>query len=112
MTVAYGFPCPNCGAESTETTRTTAYRNNRAGTLQRSRRCGRCGHGFQTVERLYGRPARKLTMTVARGIRKLAAQGISQAEIARNLAVSRKTVWNVVHQEQWTEPVSDERRDR
>jgi len=96
-----GFHCPNCGLEKTRVVNTQAWLTNRASSIARQRKCPRCGSIFHTVERLHERPARKLTVRKASAIRDAHSSGESQASLARAYGVSRKTIYNVVHNDQW-----------
>lgn len=96
-----GFHCPNCGLTKTRVVNTKAWLTNRASSIARQRKCSRCNQIFHTVERLHERPARKLTPRKASQIRDAHHAGTSQASLARSYGVSRKTIYNVVNNDQW-----------
>jgi transcriptional regulator NrdR family protein len=99
--VPEGFHCPNCGLEKTKVVNTKAWLTNRASSIARQRKCPRCNKVFHTVERIHERPSRKLTVRKASQIRDAHNNGASQASLARDYGVSRKTIYNVVNNDQW-----------
>jgi transcriptional regulator NrdR family protein len=94
--VTEGFHCPNCGLTKTRVVNTKAWLTNRASSIARQRKCSRCNQIFHTVERLH-----ELTPRKASQIRDAHHAGTSQASLARSYGVSRKTIYNVVNNDQW-----------
>jgi transcriptional regulator NrdR family protein len=87
--------------EKTKVVNTKAWLTNRASSIARQRKCPRCNKVFHTVERIHERPSRKLTARKASQIRDAHNNGASKASLARDYGVSRKTIYNVVNNDQW-----------